>query len=244
METGEGNQLEPANLSSFLMVKVYTAKQLVSFHSFRRSELYMTPRIAIEALQLLDILSPSNQRGKWLNSLSTLGDPRFFGLSVSIWDCPSWYKNICVWGREVILYLNTGIYCLGNEKKPTKIIIKINPVSSSPHCSDCSAEHSGSGSCCSWLPALSVQWSLAFFVWLEVPHGWSHWTQSHASVMLRVQLSLTSHFSPPVQNMKLRGCLWGFVWSSLTVSRLGTHLGSFRIEYKEGCRISATVIFL
>ena len=60
METGEGNQLEPVNLSSVLMVKIYTAKQLVSFYSsvlmvkiyttkqlvsfysFCRSELYMT----------------------------------------------------------------------------------------------------------------------------------------------------------------------------------------------------------
>lgn len=64
METGEGNQLEPVNLSSALMVKIYTAKQLVSFYSFCRSELYMTLWIASEALQLLDTLSLSNQGEK------------------------------------------------------------------------------------------------------------------------------------------------------------------------------------
>jgi len=42
METAEGNQLEPVNLSSVLMVKIYTAKQLVSSYSFCRSQFYMT----------------------------------------------------------------------------------------------------------------------------------------------------------------------------------------------------------
>lgn len=51
MEIEERSQLEPVNLSSVLMVKIYTAKQLVSIYSFCRSELYMTLWIASEALQ-------------------------------------------------------------------------------------------------------------------------------------------------------------------------------------------------
>jgi len=72
--------------------------------------------------------------------------------------------------------------------------------------------------------------SHVFFSGMEILQGKSHWTKFSTSLILRVQVCLTSHLSTPAQNTKLLTASWALY---------GAHCQALILECIWGCSESA-----